>query len=211
MHGKVGLVLVIAPILALAADAPESRSDADRLLAAQPAALRERLFDEKLVIMQERRESGTPSGGFTVGLVIFEVPVADAFALLCQTERQIEYRPEVVGIETVERGPLGPVDEHRLKVLFRRYVYRLQYALEPQSHSLRWELAPGFEHDLERVSGFWELHALDEERTLGRFGSSVDVGPLVPAFLQDLISREKLPDVMERTRRWVDAEHRARR
>ena len=42
--------------------------------------------------------------------------------------------------------------------------------------------------------------------TLGRSGTSVDVGPAVPAFLQDWISRKNLPRTMERVRLWVNSD-----
>ena len=38
-----------------------------------------------------------------------------------------------------------------------------------------------------------------------RFGSRIDVGPALPAFLQDMATRSKLPEAMQNVRRWVDS------
>ena len=46
---------------------------------------------------------------------------------------------------------------------------------------------------------------MEDGRTLGRSGTSVDVGSAVPAFLQDWLTRKKLPQTMERVRLWVDS------
>ena len=43
------------------------------------------------------------------------------------------------------------------------------------------------------------------DRTLGRFGTTVDAGPNIPRFLQNWITRKNLPKQMQRVRAWVDA------
>lgn len=197
---RIGLAAVASP------EAERERDShavtAASLLANQPNEIRERLQQEKLVLMEEVGDE-TPAG-LMVGLVIFEQPIKRVYDYLAETERQIEVRPELTSIEVVSRGE-HHVDEYRMKILFKRYEYRLQYSLDPVAHELRWELAPGFENDLERLDGFWQLYALHADRTLGRFGSRVSVGPGVPRFLQDWMTREKMPDTLENIRRWIDA------
>lgn len=178
---------------------------AEELLASQPAELVDRLRREKVVMMQEVRKAGALSGGLMLALVIFEQPIDATYQYLSQTARQIEYRPEVTSIETVAWKEEGPVDVCRLRVLFRRYEYSLRYRLEPDARRIRWELDPDYDNDLRQVRGSWELYELDDHRTLARFGTSVDVGPAVPGFLQDWITRKNVPDSMDRARRWVDS------
>ena len=92
----------------------------------------------------------------------------------------------------------------------RRYIYLRDTTLDPIARRIRWDLDPAFDNDLAHVSGFWELFPLDENRTLARFGISVDVGPAVPGFLQDWITRKNVPGSMERARLWVNSEGRYR-
>ena len=68
-----------------------------------------------------------------------------------------------------------------------------------------WELDPHFDNDLAGLVGFWEFYPLEDGRTLGRSGARVDVGPAVPASLQDWITRKNLPQSMEHVRQWVDS------
>ena len=37
-------------------------------------------------------------------------------------------------------------------------------------------------------------------------GTSVDVGPAVPAMLQDWITRKNVPETMKRVQRWVESD-----
>ena len=203
-------LLGLLSLVSLPAVAEEPPQSGEEILAAQPTELVERLNDEKIIVMQEVREKGALSGGLILGFVLFEKPLAQVYDLLSQTERQAEFRPEVTRIETVDRYESGHLDEHHLKIIFRRYSYRLHYSLEPETNRISWTLADGYDNDLEQLGGFWELFPLGPNRTLGRFGNQVSVGPAVPGFLQDWITRKNLPRAMQRVRAWVDSDGQVR-
>ena len=93
---------------------------AKSILANQPAKLVDRLMKKKLIVMQEVREEGSLRGGLVSSYVIFDMPIERVYKLLSQSARQVEFRPELTSIETIEYLPRGPVDEQRLKILFRR-------------------------------------------------------------------------------------------
>jgi len=90
-------------------------------------------------------------------------------------------------------------------ILFQRHVFRIAYQLLPGLRRIEWNLDECFDNDLAHVSGFGELHEMADGRTLGRSGSSIDVGPAVPAILQDWITRKDVPETMKRVRMWVDS------
>jgi len=207
-----GAVFVAAVGRVAAVDSAENRRDAvpilsaETILASQPADLVERLTEKNVLVMQEVREEGPMRGAIVSTYVLFEKPIDDVYALLAQSERQVEFRPELKSVVTVEQGPRGPVDEQRLRILFQRYVYRLIYELFPERRRIEWLLDERFDNDLAKVSGFWQLYEMKDGGTLGRSGTSVDVGPAVPAFLQDWITRKNLPRTMERVRLWVNSD-----
>ena len=182
------------------------RLTAESILANQPRDIVDRLFEENVVVMQEIRGEGDLRGGLISAYVLFNKPPSRVFSLLSQSTRQTEFRPELTSIETVEMGALGPVDEHRLKILFRRYAFRIKYTINPESHHIEWVVDERFDNDLAFVSGSWDLYPLPDGRTLGRCGTRIDVGPSIPAFLQDWITRKNLPKTMERVRLWVESE-----
>lgn len=193
----------LALVLALAAAAPAwGEPDGETILAAVPASLAADLQAHK-VVLDARSDAATQAAR---GFVIFEQPVGRAFMLLSQTSRQGEYRPEVEEIETVETFEGGSIDEHRMKIMFIGIRYRLLNRVDAVRRRIEWELAPGFESDLKRVEGSWELYALGEGRTLGVFGTLVEVGSGMPSFLQDYVTRKNLPRTLERCRRWVDGD-----
>ena len=82
------------------------RQTAETILAGQPSDIRDRLFEQKYVVMQEIREPGAPPGMF-LAYVLFELPPARVYRFLSQTARQTEFRPELTGIETVSITPPG--------------------------------------------------------------------------------------------------------
>ena len=75
--------------------------------------------------------------------------------------RQVEFRPELTSIEMAS---LGPIDEHRVKILFPRSVYRIECYLDKP-----------FENEIDKGNGLWERYATDAGHTLGRSGTSVSV------------------------------------
>jgi len=193
------------PAPAAATAAPDPLETAEAILAAQPRDLVDRLMAEGVLVLQEVEEKGPLRGGIISSYVIFDQPVERVYRLLAQSERQAEFRPEMSSIETIEMGPRGPIDEQRIKILFQTYVFRIAYQLEPESRRIDWTLDERFDNDLAHVSGFWSLYAMSDGRTLGRSGTRVDVGPAVPAMLQDWITRKNVPTTMKHVRLWVNS------
>lgn len=187
------------------APASEPTQSAETILANQPRDLVDRLMQEKMIVFKEIREGGPLRGEIVIAYVIFVQPADRVYALLAQSDRAAEFRPELTSVETVEMGPHGPIDEQRLRILFTSYVYRLVYRLSPEQRRIEWVLDESFDNDLARVSGYWELFEMADGRTLGRSGTSVDVGPAIPAFLQVWLTRNHLPKTMKGVKRWVDS------
>lgn len=187
-------------LLPLAAGAGPS---GESLLANEPPELARRLEAQKVLVLEE---AGSRSPGeFVIAFVIFARRPKEVVDLVVQSKRQMEYRPELERIETVEDGPTSRVDEHHMKILFQDVAYRLRYDRNPATDRIEWRLDPSFDNDLRRLEGFWEFFPLDGDRTLGRFGSLVDVGPALPAFVQERMTRRTVVRTVENCRKWVDS------
>lgn len=197
-RGEPRLVLLLA--LALVG----ARADADAVLAGEPADVVARLGEDRLVVLPA---GGEEAGGYVLAYVVFERPREQVLALLSQAERQPEYRPEIESVRTVRRFENGRVDEQRIRIAFQPLVYRLVYTRHAETGRVSWALDPEFENDLRRMEGFWELYDFRRApaRTLGRFGSSVDVGPALPALVQRTLTRKTVLRYVDHTRRWVDS------
>ena len=93
-----------------------------------------------------------------------------------------------------------------MRIMFMKMAYRVRYQIDFEIGRMSWKLDPDFENSLQALEGFWEFYRLDDERTLARFGTVVEVAPALPAFLQDLITRSKLPGSIEHCRKWVNSD-----
>ena len=197
------LPLIVAATLGLGA-----QPSAEAVLGAEAPDIATRIEKERVVLLQQ----GGDADGTVVALVLFNKPQSRVAALLREAERQPEYRPELVTVRTVQQLPDGRIDEQRIKILFTELVYRLRYHEDSGTGQLTWRLDDSFDNAIARMQGFWELHDFDHgsERTLGRFGSDVDVGSGVPRFVQNGMSRKKVLQYIQNVRRWVDSDGRWR-
>ncbi len=98
------------------------------------------------------------------------------------------------------------LDRHTLRVMFVPIQYHLRSHFDFESYRIWWELDPDSPNDVHRLEGFWQLEELDPNRTLGRFGSRVEVGPALPSFLQDLMTRRGVTRTMRQVRLWVNSD-----
>jgi hypothetical protein len=170
------------------------------ILAEQPQDILDEL-ESKSWVMTEDDADAT----FVTALVIFDQPLDRSMSLISQTGRQVEFRPELKANDTLETYEDGTLERQRLKIMFTNIVYHLRYRLDFDKHRVSWDLDTSRENDLKEVSGFWELYAIDKNRTLVKFGTRVDVGSL-PSFLQDYATRKNVPKSLQNARRWVSSD-----
>ena len=197
------LLALVQPAVPLRAEAPHTDPPSEILptsaLDAPSPTLLARLEQEHVVC-------DTASDDRTVrALVLFERPRDEVMELLTSTTRQKEYRPELSRVEVIDTSDHANVAEYKLRFMLTSLSYRVREAWDPASGRVWWTLDPTFHNGLEVLDGLWELRALDDRRTLGRFSTRIDLGPELPDFLQDFATRKKLPESMEQVRRWVDS------
>jgi hypothetical protein len=162
------------------------------------------LEKERVLLMQPQSANSDHAGG-AEALVLFEQPRARVLRLLTSTPRQIEYRPELQRLRVVEATERGDVVEYQVRFMLSTLRYRARHAWDMEAGRVWWTLDPEYPNDLATLDGLWELRALDARRTLGRFTTRIDIGPALPAFLQEHATRRRLPEAMELVRRWVDS------
>jgi len=202
--GEAVLVSLPASSAPTAAAAPRGES----ILGGYPAQIQASLRSKGMVML-EVPEPGQPKG--TVGaLVLFEKPKERTYRMLSQAERQGEFHSELSEVVHIERFEDGQIDEHRIKMMFVKIAYRLRYALDPGKRTIVWGLDDGFDNGVEHISGRWELFDHGEAQTLGRFGTMVRVGKGLPTWLEESVSRKRVPETVEATREWVNSDGRWR-
>ena len=172
--------------------------------APQPALLA-RVENDHVVMLDSTTAPGDDRVKVAEALVLFEQPLATVVQLLAATSRQSEYRPELKKLQIVKTTEQGNVAEYQLRVLLTSLRYRVQTQWDFAQGRIWWSLDPSFANEMKTLDGLWELRALDERRTLGHMSIRIDLGPALPARLQDYATRKKLPESMAQLRRWVDS------
>ena len=197
------LLALVQPAVPLRAEAPHTDPPSDILpasgLDAPSPDLLARLEQEHVVCDTSNDDHAIRA------LVLFDRPREEVMELLTSTSRQKEYRPELTRVEVIDTSDNANVAEYKLRFMLTSLSYRVREAWDPSSGRVWWSLDPTFDNGLEVLDGLWELRALDDRHTLGRFSTRIDLGPALPAFLQDYATRKKLPESMEQVRHWVDS------
>ena len=112
-------------------------------------------------------------------------------------------------VESVAASKREMVGEYRFSLLFTRLVYRLRHRWSDEHWRIWWQLDKSFSNDLREVRGYWQLYELADQRTLGVYGSNIDVGPIFPARIQARLTRQSLQRSIESILRWVNLDGRA--
>jgi hypothetical protein len=194
------LGLLLGASLGLTGTTPAGES----VLAQEPPELVERLHEQRIVVLEDVASAERTT--FVIAYVIFEQPRTRVVALVTEAGRQTEWRTDLKSVAVVEDAPPRRVDEVRMRVMFRDMVYRVRYERDPETDRIAWTLDERFDNDLAVLEGFWEFHPLEGGRTLGRFGTRVDAGAAIPAFMQRDLTRRSVVKTMENCRRWVDSD-----
>jgi hypothetical protein len=193
--------LALLPLLALCLGVERS---GEEVLAQEPPELARQLDDAGLVVMEDVASSERTT--FVIAYVRFEKPRERAMALVTDPSRQLEWRPDLESVRVVETDGPDRVDEVRMKVMFRELVYRVKYHRDPDTDRISWTLDPRFDNALSTFEGFWEFYPMRNGGTLGRFGTRVDAGAAIPAFMQRNLTRRSVVDTMGSCRKWVDSD-----
>lgn len=207
---RVAWTLLLLPLLCASGESPgpSDRLGARALLARYPAELGEELFAKNLVVIPPHAGGENPPG--LSAMVLFEKPASRVMRLLSQTARQKEFRPELSQLERISEQDGWLIDEHQIKILFLKIVYRVRSEIDFQQRRIEWQLDESVDNDLKTLWGFWQLHELGEDRSVGHFGGTTEIGNLVPKLLGNAITRRKVPSMLENCRRWVNSDGRYR-
>lgn len=213
----VPLVLWLAPAASacdLASAPPAIAGPATDWLAAAPEPLADSLRRRGVAFAERAAPAAALAplcADMLPAVVIFDGPPAAVFALLTQTERQGEFMSGLRRSIPISRAPGDHIDRHDIRILFTHLTYHVRHFWDEGALRIWWDLAPGLPNDLRRMTGYWELYPLDDDRSLGFYGTSVDVGALVPARMQRTLTERSMRTAVTHIREWVDRQRRAAR
>ncbi len=173
--------------------------------------LRKELEKEGQVLLGEQAETEGSYGGLIKAVAIFTLPKNKVWELTTDPSKQVLFLPRLTESKTVERPENGELTKFQLKVMWQRIDFRVRHWFYPEIARIEWELDKEYDNDIAGQIGFWQFYQLDENTTIGEYGTRVDTGISVPKFIQDFFAKQDIPDAMTQFRKYVNSKGTYRR
>ncbi len=165
----------------------------------------------KVIVLKQDSGEGKDKKSLIQASIVFDQPIDKVWDLLKHTERQKEYLPHLKEAEIVSGNKDGNITQFLLKIAFFNVRYRVDHKFQNDTYRLTWNLDPNYKNDLKELYGYYHLYKIDNTHTLARYGSKVDVGAIIPAFIEDYLTRKDLPKALNAVKKWVDSDGKYRR
>lgn len=159
----------------------------------------------EVVILQEDLSSADQSQRLIRSAMVFNQPLEKTWALFHQTELQHEYLPRLDNCVLVRREANWDQVDFFVKVLFVDITYRVKHEFEPGRYYFHWALDPSFNNDLAHLEGYWQFYAMDDGRTLGRYGTKVVTADFIPDSVQEFLTRRDLPEALAAVQKRINS------
>ena len=159
----------------------------------------------EVVILDKDQSKGEESGRFIQAAVIFNQPIEVVWKLFRQTEKQEQYLPDLVESQLVEDNGNWDRVDFFVKILFIDIRYRVKHNFEPENYYFYWGLDHDYKNDLKHLEGYWRLYKLDDNHTLGRYGTIVILSSVIPKSIMEIMTRQNLPTNMSAVKKYIDS------
>lgn len=158
----------------------------------------------EIVILDEDTSGGEDQKRFIRAAMIFDQPIDKAYALFRATENQHRYLPDLDSCKLVKRDDKGDRVDFHVKLIFD-IDYRIHHHYDDANFHYWWHLDPEYDNDMKQVDGFWKLYKIDDKRTLGRYGTRVQVSSIIPQFIMTRLTKSNLPVAMEACYKYIQS------
>ncbi|MEO6952067.1 MAG: SRPBCC family protein [Polyangia bacterium] len=155
-------------------------------------------------------EAFTDSAGYTggkgTGVILIWRPLADVWATLTRYDDRVEYIPRVKKLKVLgQQGNRVHVwQEIDAAVTTARFT--AWYELDEKAHVIHWKLDPAAgDNTLRDVDGDYTLVAVDANRTLLSYQSTIDTAFHVPRAIQAYMTRKSLPELLGNIKKRVES------
>ncbi len=159
----------------------------------------------RIVVLKQDSGEGKDKKSLILASLLFDQPIDKVWSMLKQTDRQKEYLPHLREATIVQGNDDGNITQFLLKIMFFNIRYRVDHSFDNKAYRLSWHLDPKYKNDLKELYGYYHLYKVDDTHTLARYGSRVDIGMLVPEFIEDALTRKDLPTALGNVKKWIDS------
>lgn len=160
----------------------------------------------RIVVLKQDSGEGKNKKSLIKASLVFNQPIDKVWVLLKQTDRQKEYLPHLKEAQLIKANNEGNITQFMLKIMFFNVRYRVDHKFENNKYRLTWHLDPNYKNDIKELYGYYQLYKIDGTHTLARYGSRVDVGLLIPTFIEEALTRKDLPTALGNVKKWIDSD-----
>ena len=117
-----------------------------------------------------------------------------------------KFVPRVKAVEVSRRNATGERALQTVDATISTLKYALDYAWDPRTQRIDFQLAEDAPHDLKAVKGHWQLWPLEGgKQMLIEYQSAVDVGRAVPGFIRGYLADRGVKDTIDAVRKRAEA------
>lgn len=190
-----------APNLPAAVTAPSCigcKADVAKIEGRLKPADREALKAGKIVtIKEEDSRSDEKITGRVFAYGIIPATPDQVWTVLTDFEKWPEFLPKTKEVKVADVQGDNLWLYHKLKIMIT-LEYTVIYTFEPEIGRAGWVLDKERPHDIGDTTGFWEMIPVNGGRwTLATYHATVDTGMPVPAFVENFLTKESLPQIIE--------------
>lgn len=167
----------------------------------------------EILLGEQKADSGGSGtyGGYIRAVAIFHQNKKRVFELMTDTVTQALYLPHLTGATVMAHQPNGELTEFVLKIMWRTMKLHVQHWFYPEQSRSEWALDTTQANDIKAQEGYWQLFELGPDTTVGEYGTKVDTGLAVPAFIQNMFARADIPKALTAFRKYMDSNGKYRR
>ena len=161
----------------------------------------------KLIIFKEQKKNakGKSKGmGMAIGLI--DRPVDTVWAVIQDPSSKPKDSPQTVLSETYTNSE-GQKGVHEvIKVLWKKVEYHVLQDWDNANYTVSWALDNAKKNDIADTTGYWRFIPHTETQCIGVYAVRVDTGMKVPAFLEDFLVRQDLPNAFKSVKKRAESD-----
>lgn len=165
-----------------------------------------RLARGSVVVRSEMftKPDGKRAGAGKAYCIVNATPDA-SFAIFHDYEKTPEYQPRLKKVTVREKnGNLWRVTQE-LKIAIKTVRYSVDITFDPVARRMAWTLDKTQKNDIKDTMGSWEFTPWEDGKTLIVYTISLDTGSFVPAFIEQFLTQQDLPELLLSTKRRIES------
>ncbi len=200
------MLVLYAGLLSAPAQPPPNAPTVEDPLAWVPLFPKDiaRVKSGKIIARNAPKKKGQKSTRVLSAFIV-DTGMEEAYRILRETEKQIEYTKVVQEIEILERTDSYEVVRLKVKFLKGSLTYYNRREWDDEKFRIWWELDPSYKSDFVRLNGYYQLYYINDDHTLVRYASEVILRRIVPLSVQQAIIRYDLPNGLEDVRKRINS------